>query len=100
MPGELRCFLTFGFPLQAYFGEVTYYKQMLESKNKVMQKINKSGGKYINTKPTQDQLVALNREFQVRNQTQNTLLVFNSICCMYKVLSNTVMTVLFFGEIV
>ena len=58
---------------QAHFSETTYYKQMLESKTKVFQKINKSGSKYLATKPVQDEMIELSKKFQVTKLKNCTL---------------------------
>ncbi len=52
--------------LQAHFAETTYYKSMLESKNRVMSKIARAGSRHANVKPLQDTMDDLNRRFQVR----------------------------------
>lgn len=49
---------------QAYFSETTYYKSMLESKNKVYQKVAKTGSKYMDIREVESTMVQLNRRFQ------------------------------------
>lgn len=51
--------------LQAYFSEITYYKSMLESKNKVFQKISKTGRSVMDIDDIEDTMVQLNNSFQV-----------------------------------
>ena len=65
MVPNLKC-QTLPLSFQTYFAETTYYKSMLESKNKVYQKIKRSGTKVLNIEPMDQAMTEFNQRFQVR----------------------------------
>ena len=52
---------------KTYFSEIIYYKTMLESKNKVYQKLCKSSGRYLDIPPIENKMIEINQRFQVND---------------------------------
>ena len=68
-------------PFQTYFTQTTYYKSMLESKNKVYQKIIKTGQPIMDMEDIQENMTNLNTRFQVcilNNLNINKIVIFLS----------------------